>query len=183
MRNLFPDIYYDSTYLIDYEDMYRRGFRGILFDIDNTLVCHNAPQDEKSFELINRLHRIGYKTAVVSNNRYERVRDFAQPAGMYYVYKAGKPMGRGYREAIADMGLDAGEVFCVGDQIYTDVWGARRAGLVNFLVKPLGPESEVQIILKRIIEKPVLLFIILFNKHKKNVFIKKHPVKEQSAHE
>lgn len=150
-----------STYEIDFEDMYARGFRGIIFDIDNTLVGHNAPQDERSMALIKRLNDIGYKCAVVSNNGYERVSSFADPAGMFYVYKAGKPLGRGYRQAIADMGLSHDEVFAVGDQIFTDVWGANRAGLYNILVKPLGRDIGLHIYLKRIIEKPILLMILI----------------------
>ncbi|MCR5594413.1 MAG: HAD family hydrolase [Lachnospiraceae bacterium] len=177
MCNLLPTIYIDSTYSIDYEDMYKRGYRGILFDIDNTLVGHNAPQSEKSLELIDRLHKIGFKTAVVSNNKLERVSGFAQPADMFYVYKAGKPLGRGYTEAINNMGLKPDEVFCVGDQIFTDVWGAGHAGLVNYLVKPLGPDIGIHIYLKRILEKPILLLVLLTNKSKKKKFYREHPEK------
>lgn len=161
MSLFFPTIYMNSTYEIDYEDMYARGFRGIIFDIDNTLVGHNAPQNEQSLELIGRLEAIGFKCAIVSNNGYERVSSFADPADMFYVYKAGKPLGRGYRQAISDMGLTKDEVFAVGDQIFTDVWGANRAGLYNILVKPLGRDIGLHIYLKRILEKPILLLIVI----------------------
>ena len=172
MRNLLPTLYMPSTYDIDYEDMYSRGFRGILFDIDNTLVGHNAPQDDRSMALLKRLGEIGYKCAVVSNNGYERVSSFADPAGMFYVYKAGKPLGRGYRQAIEDMGLKPDEVFCVGDQIFTDVWGANRAGLMNILVKPLGRDIGFHIYLKRIIEKPIMLIVVLGNKRRIRKFMR-----------
>ena len=46
MFNLIPSVYLRSTYDIDFQTLYDRGFRGILFDIDNTLVGHNAPQNE-----------------------------------------------------------------------------------------------------------------------------------------
>ena len=161
MSLFFPTIYMNSTYEIDYEEMFARGFKGIIFDIDNTLVGHNAPQNEQSMALIGRLEAIGFKCAIVSNNGYERVSSFAEPAGMFYVYKAGKPLGRGYRQAISDMGLTEGEVFAVGDQIFTDVWGANRAGLYNILVKPLGRDIGLHIHLKRILEKPILLLIVI----------------------
>ena len=170
MWNLLPDLYLKSTYDIDFEDMYRRGYRGVLFDIDNTLVGHNAPQDERSLALLARLHELGYKTAVVSNNKLPRVSSFADPANMFYVYKAGKPLGRGYRQAIEDMGLTDGEVFSVGDQIFTDVWGANRAGLFNILVKPLGKDIGFHIYLKRILEKPIMLIVILRNKKRLRMY-------------
>ena len=168
MWNLIPTAYLDSTYDIDFEELYSRGFRGILFDIDNTLVGHNAPQDERSMALLARLGDIGFKCGVVSNNGYERVSSFAEPAGLYYAYKAGKPLGKGYREVMDKMGLRPEEVLCVGDQIYTDVWGANRAGLANYLVRPLGRDIGFHIFLKRIIEKPILLIIILMGRKQKN---------------
>ncbi len=176
MRNLIPTVYTDSTYSIDYEDMYSRGYRGIIFDIDNTLVGHNAPQNERSLKLLGHLNDIGYKCAIVSNNGYERVSSFADPASMFYVYKAGKPLGRGYRQAIGDMGLEPERVFCVGDQIFTDVWGANRAGLVNFLVHPLGKDIGLHIHLKRIFEKPFMLYILICRKRMMRKFSDTHPV-------
>lgn len=158
MSIFYPSEYLESTYAIDFEAMYARGYRGIMFDIDNTLVGHGAPQNDRSLALFKRLHDIGFKCAVVSNNKEPRVKSFAEPAQLFYVYKAGKPGGRGYRAAAEDMGLRPEETFCVGDQIFTDVWGANRAGLYNILVKPLGPETEIQIVLKRILEKPILFF-------------------------
>lgn len=164
MSKLFPTYYVTNTYEIDYETMYAAGYRGIIFDIDNTLVNHNAPMDERALELIAKLKAIGFKCAVVSNNDEERVSSFAKPAELYYVYKAAKPAGKGYRAAADVMELDKETTFCVGDQIFTDVWGANRAGLVNFLVKPLGKDIEIQIILKRLLEKIVLAFFFIHHK-------------------
>ena len=177
MFNLFPTYYTDSTYSIDFESMYKRGFRALLFDIDNTLVGHNAPQDDRSLELLDRLKSIGFKCGVVSNNKYERVSSFAEPAGMYFAYKAGKPLGRGYRQVMDEMGVEASEVLCLGDQLFTDVWGANRAGFVNILVKPLGRDIGLHIYLKRIIEKPIMLFVLLRNKRAKRRFEERYPEK------
>ena len=47
-ERFFPDDYLDSTYSIDFEKLYREGCRGVLFDIDNTLVPHGEPADERA---------------------------------------------------------------------------------------------------------------------------------------
>ena len=47
-ESLYPDKYQKSTYEINFEQLYEQGFRGILFDIDNTLVPHGAPADERA---------------------------------------------------------------------------------------------------------------------------------------
>ena len=56
----YPDQYLDSTYQIDFEQLYAKGFRGILFDIDNTLVPHGAPADERAKALFARLKELGF---------------------------------------------------------------------------------------------------------------------------
>ena len=44
----FPDEYLASTYVIPFEELYEKGYRGVIFDIDNTLVPHGAPADERA---------------------------------------------------------------------------------------------------------------------------------------
>ena len=56
------------------------------------------------------------------------------------------------------MGTNEKNTLFVGDQIFTDVWGANKAGIYSILVKPIHPKEEIQIVLKRILEKVVLFF-------------------------
>ena len=76
LERFFPDEYYNSTYDIDFEALYESGVRGLIFDIDNTLVPHGAPADERSKELFSRLRDIGMKCMLLSNNRetYDRTK-------------------------------------------------------------------------------------------------------------
>lgn len=87
----YPKEYVDSTYGIDFEGLYRRGYRGILFDVDNTLVPHGAPATAQSVELFQRLHEMGFATCLISNNKEPRVRPFADAMETPFVYKADKP--------------------------------------------------------------------------------------------
>ena len=72
----FPDRYVASTYVIDFEKLYSEGVRGLIFDIDNTLVPHGAPADRRAEELFARLKRIGFGCCLISNNQEPRVRMF-----------------------------------------------------------------------------------------------------------
>lgn len=155
-RSLYPKEYLESTYVIDFESLYEAGYRGILFDIDNTLVCHDAPADERSIALFKRLHETGFSTCLISNNKESRVTPFAKALDTPYVYKAGKPKRRGYLEGMRRMGTDEDNTLFVGDQLFTDVWGANRAGMYSILVRPMNPKEEIQIVVKRYFEKPVL---------------------------
>lgn len=158
LEKFFPDEYLDSTYSIDFEDLYRKGFRGIIFDIDNTLVPHGAPADKRAAELFAALRELGLHTCLLSNNKEQRVAPFAQAVGSLYIYKAGKPGRSGYERAMEAMGTDRSTTLFVGDQLFTDVYGARRTGIFSILVKPIHPREEIQIVLKRFLEKPVLYF-------------------------
>ena len=157
-QRFYPDNEVDSAYDINYETLYEKGGRGVIFDIDNTLVPHGAPADERAVQLFGRLRRIGFRTVLLSNNKEPRVKSFADSVGSLYVFKAGKPGGRGYAKAMTDMGTTPENTLFVGDQLFTDIWGAKKMGIVTYLVKPIHPKEEIQIVLKRKLERIVLFF-------------------------
>ena len=151
-ERLYPDKYFESAYVIPYEQLYEEGYRGIIYDIDNTLVPHGAPADKRSIELFDRLKSIGFKCTLLSNNKQERVDMFNKDVNVYSLYKAGKPSPKGYIEACKMMGTELSETISIGDQIFTDVWGAKRAGIKSYMVRYIDPHEEIQIILKRRLE-------------------------------
>lgn len=155
-RGLFPDEMISSAYEIDYEAFYAKGYRGIIYDIDNTLVLPDAPADERAAALFECLHGIGFQAIVLSNNKGPRVSSFAEGVNGGYVAGGGKPLPRGYRQAMKQMGTDPEHTLFVGDQIFTDVWGANACGLYTILTRPFTRREEIQIILKRILEWPIL---------------------------
>lgn len=157
-QNLYPDEDVDSAYQIDYQKYYDQGYRGILFDVDNTLVEHNQPVTLVAIELFQTLNEMGFKTCIISNNRDERVKPLAEALESDYVYKAGKPSARGYVQGMEQMGTTPETTIFIGDQIFTDIWGAKKAGIYSILVKPIDKKEEIQIVLKRYLEKPILYF-------------------------
>lgn len=155
-ESFFPDSRADSAYEIDYESYYKKGYRGILFDIDNTLVEHGKDATPRAKELFAKLHSLGFATALISNNKQERVDRFNKEIGACAVWKAGKPGKKGYLQAMKQMQTTTENTLFVGDQLFTDVWGAKRLGIRNVLVKPIDKKEEIQIVLKRYLERIVL---------------------------
>lgn len=158
LERFYPHHEAESVAEIDYEGLFKQGFRGIIFDIDNTLVPHGAPADDKAIALFARLKEIGYKVMLLSNNKEPRVKSFNDAVGASYIYKAGKPKTAGYRKAMEQMGTKPEDTMFVGDQLFTDIWGAKKAGIETWLVKPIHPKEEIQIVLKRYLERIVLFF-------------------------
>ena len=157
-NTFYPDAYVASAYTIDFEKMYEEGVRGLIFDIDNTLVPHGAPADNRAVGLFARLREIGFDTCLISNNQEPRVKPFADGVGSRYVHDAHKPSTKNYKKAMELMGTDERTPVFIGDQLFTDVWGAKRTGIQSVLVRPIYPKEEVQIVLKRYLEKIVLHF-------------------------
>ena len=157
-QTFFPDDYVASTYVIPFEKLYEEGYRGLIFDIDNTLVMHGAPADERAKELFARLKAIGFDCCLLSNNKEPRVKMFNEEIGVHYIFDAHKPSRINYRKAMELMGTNKKTTVFVGDQLFTDVWGAKRTGIRNILVQPIDPREEIQIVLKRKLEKIVLHF-------------------------
>ena len=156
LERFYPCEYMESTYHIPFEKYYEKGMRGVIFDIDNTLVEHDAPADERAIALFDRLKKIGFDVVLLSNNDEERVKLFNSSVHVKYIYKAGKPGIKGYQKAMEQMRTSTKTTLFVGDQIFTDVYGANRAGIYSILVKPIAKHEEIQIVLKRYLEKIVL---------------------------
>lgn len=159
LEMFYPDEMMDSAYDIAYEQYYREGYRGIIYDVDNTLVPHGAPADERAKTLFKRLHDIGFSVTLLSNNKEPRVKSFSEAVGFSgYIFKADKPSPKGYRAAMERMGTDTDTTLFIGDQLFTDVWGAKNAGVKSILVRPIHPKEEIQIVMKRQLERIVLFF-------------------------
>ncbi len=177
-RNLYPRDYVKSTYDIDFKKLYEEGYRAVIFDVDNTLVPHNAPADARAKALFDELHEIGFQAMLLSNNKEPRVKKFKEDVTYCsYIYKAGKPGVAGYKKAMEQMGTDVTNTIFVGDQILTDVWGANRAGIRSVMVQPVKKwHEEIQIILKRFLEAIILIGYRIYKLYGKN--INKVPLKE-----
>ena len=152
----YPDEYLDSTYVIDFDALYRAGYRGVIFDIDNTLFPQGAPADERARALFGHLKEIGFDCCLLSNNQLPRIELFNQDIHVKFIENAHKPSVKNYRKAMQMMGTNTGNTLFVGDQLFTDVYGARRTGIHSILVKPIHPKEEIQIVLKRFLERIVL---------------------------
>lgn len=157
-NKFFPDEYVASTYVIPFEKLYEEGYRGVIFDIDNTLVPHGEPADERAKALFDRLKAIGFESCLLSNNQEPRVKMFNEEVQTNYIFNAHKPSTKNYKHAMELMNTNCDNTLFIGDQLFTDVWGAKRTGIRNILVKPIHPKEEIQIVLKRYLEKIVLHF-------------------------
>ena len=153
---LFPFEYVDSVFSIDYEKLVQKGYKGIIFDIDMTLVPHGADSTKEIDELFKTIHKAGLKTLLLTNNSEERVKRFIKNIDTLYLCDAEKPNPEGYLKAIQMMGIKKNETVFIGDQIFIDIYGANRCGIASILVKYVTAEVETKIGIRRNLEKIIL---------------------------
>ena len=156
LQKFYPDRIETSTYGIDFEELYNKGCRGLIFDIDNTLVKHGEDATEDAIHLFKRLKEIGFEVCLMSNNKLERVERFNKHIQVRAIHNAAKPSKKNYIKAMELMGTTKETTTFIGDQLFTDVFGAKRLGIPNILVEPIHKSEEIQIVLKRYLEKIVL---------------------------
>ena len=156
LKLLFPCEYAESVFTIDYDKLYKLGYRGVIFDIDNTLVHHGDGSTPAVDELFKRIHDAGLKTLLLSNNSKERVEMFIKNIDTEYIDSADKPDPACYLKAVKKLGIKKSEAVYVGDQVFTDILGANRAGIDSILVRFIQLPDEMRIGVRRYAEYALL---------------------------
>ena len=153
-----PDYYFDTVYSVTPEMLKERGVKGIILDIDNTLVPYEIPEPTEEVRAwLEAMWESGIKTAFVSNNHKERVELFNQSLSCPAFYDSGKPLKKSCSRAMEAMGVTKNETAIIGDQVFTDVLAGRISGLnTAILVKPITDKTNLFFRSKRLLEKPVL---------------------------
>ncbi len=155
--NLVPEYRFNTFDEASAEFLVSIGIKGILLDVDNTLEPyeHDLP-GEHVLNWLDELHKVGIKTAIVSNNDSDRIDRFNESIGMPAYSKAGKPFKKNLIRAMADIGTTKDETIFMGDQILTDVWAAHNAGIRAIVVPPINDRRDIFTKFKRLLEKPIL---------------------------
>lgn len=168
LKILYPCEYVESVFSIDYEKIYNRGYKALIFDIDNTLVPHGKDATPEIEELIKQIQQIGFKVLFLSNNTEDRVKSFMKNMDCcLYINDAEKPKREGYLKAIELLNEDKHNIIYIGDQLFTDIYGANKCGIDSILVKYIGYYKKDKKGIKRNIEK-ILLKKYNNNKRYKN---------------
>ncbi|MHC1694415.1 MAG: YqeG family HAD IIIA-type phosphatase [Eubacteriales bacterium] len=169
LGRLIPDYMFDDIYSIDLDIFKGYGIKGLILDIDNTLVSYSTPDPtDRVLDWIKRITDMGITISFVSNNNQNRVERFNKTLGFHAIPKAGKPSKRSVINAIDKMKLLKDNVMLIGDQIFTDCLAAKNAGIKVIVVNPVEKREDIFFLLKRIGEKPFKIAYQFRTKKKQN---------------
>lgn len=152
--NFYPKGYFNKVSEITVEYIKENGIKGVILDVDNTLIDYYKNISDETIIWVNILRQNGIKMCIVSNsNKKDKVKEVAGKLGMEYIYFGMKPLKRGFKKAKKILDLnDSNEIAVVGDQIFTDVIGANRMKMHSILVDPIEEKDIWITLLKRPIE-------------------------------
>ena len=155
---LYPDIYLNNVKEITIDFLNKNNLKGLILDIDNTLIDYDKNILEGVEEWCNNLKQNNIKLCILSNtNKVHKVEKVANTLNLEYIYFAQKPNKKGFLKAqkLLDITIPK-QIGVVGDQVFTDVWGGHRVGMYTILTKPIDKRDILFTKIKRPFEKIVI---------------------------
>ncbi len=157
LNNFLPDQFVKNIFEITPELLKEKGVKGIITDLDNTLVEWDRPlATPKIIEWFEDMKKNNIKVTIVSNNKEGRVKSFSAPLNIPFIFAARKPMGKAFNRALMQMELSKAEAVVIGDQLLTDVLGGNRSGFHTILVVPVAQTDGFATRINRKIERRIL---------------------------
>ena len=157
LARLMPDFFFDAFDDVTAEFLEAQGIRFVFADIDNTLAPYEEPiPNGRVITWVKAMRESGVTVILVSNNHRERVELFNCELGLKAFYDCHKPSGKRLGKIAEAVGAELSASAALGDQIFTDVWGARMLGIRAILVPPIRDKKTLLFRCKRLLEKPIL---------------------------
>lgn len=157
LNRFIPNEYVKNIYEVEPDALHDKGIKGIITDLDNTLVPWNIKEPtEKNRKWLDQMKEKGIQVTIISNNNHPRVQTFSDPVEVPFVARAKKPFRRAFYKATSQMNLKKEEVVVIGDQLLTDIYGGNRAGYYTILVVPIVQSDAAITKFNRKIERKIL---------------------------
>ena len=153
----YPKVYLNSVKDITINLLNENNIKGLILDVDNTLISLDKVMPEGVKEWANEMKKKGIKICILSNsNKMEKVEAVAKIIGAPYIFFGKKPLKSGFFRARDILKLKETEIAVVGDQIFTDIIGANRCNMFSILVKPIEEKDYLITKIKRPLEKFII---------------------------
>lgn len=157
LKHFLPNEHVKSVLDIKPVELKEKGIKGIITDLDNTLVEWDRPNaTPQLIKWFDEIRKQDIQVTIVSNNNEERVKAFSDPLKIPFIFRARKPMVLAFNKAILRMGIKKEETVVIGDQLLTDVLGGNRGGFHTILVVPVAQTDGMATKLNRFIERRIL---------------------------
>lgn len=160
LKKFLPNEHVKSVFDINLEVLKSKGIKGIITDLDNTLVAWDVKDaTPEVIEWFKQMKENDIKVTIISNNKQERVKVFSEPLETPFVFSARKPLSKAFKSVAKQMGMKKEEIVVIGDQLLTDVLGGNFAGFYTILVVPIVQTDGKITKINRKIERRILHYM------------------------
>jgi uncharacterized protein len=157
LKHFLPNQHVKSILDIHPKDLQEKGIKGIITDLDNTLVEWDRPNaTPRVIKWFEEMKKNQIKVTIVSNNNEERVKSFSDPLDIAFIFRAKKPLSLAFHRATKQMNIKKEETVVIGDQLLTDVLGGNRGGFHTILVVPVAQTDGMATKFNRMVERKIL---------------------------
>lgn len=142
MSRFVPDMYVKDILSINYDKLKKNKIKILLFDFDNTIIAHKVYELDKEYiKLFEKLKK-DFKVYIISNSfNSKKLSNLCKELNLSYIGRSLKPSSHGFKKIKHD--YENKNIAMVGDQMITDIWGAKRMGYFGILVDPINKKNEV----------------------------------------
>ena len=157
LKHFLPNQHVKSILDIHPKDLQEKGIKGIITDLDNTLVEWDRPNaTPRVIKWFEEMKKNQIKVTIVSNNNEKRVKSFSDPLDIAFIFRAKKPLSLAFHRAAKQMNIKKEETVVIGDQLLTDVLGGNRGGFHTILVVPVAQTDGMATKFNRMVERKIL---------------------------
>lgn len=156
MKKFRPFAHAQSLYEIDPKFFISNNINTLMVDLDNTLDSYKLRKpSENAIKLIKKLKDAGINVVIISNNKHDRVKEYADVLDVDFTWYTGKPFPGKINKYVKEKGLNKENIMIVGDQLMTDVVAGNRAKIKTILTEKIVKEDQPTTRFNRIFDRPI----------------------------
>lgn len=146
MKIFYPKLHVKTVRDIDLSRLQAIGIKNLIVDLDETLRKRNSDFiPEGSIKWIEEVKKKGFNVCISSNNpfpwKFKKIKEtFNVPCSFFAL----KPFSLAFHNAMGLLKSKPSNTALIGDQLFTDIFGANLLGIYSILVDPItGAEKGI----------------------------------------
>ena len=144
LKLLTPNSYQKNIYTIDYQSLKQKGYKNLIFDVDNTIMPLNDIKASEKLQTFFQNLAKDFNICLFSNNSHRRVKPVGDALHIPYLAASNKPLTIAFQKALNTISADTKNTVLIGDQLLTDIAGGNQFGIYTILVNPIENNYSIQ---------------------------------------
>lgn len=156
IKLVIPDKYVKNIKEINYQQLLKKGYKNLIFDIDNTIMPVNDIKVTEDLKKFFENLKNDFNICILSNNGEARVNPVKETLHVKGFANAKKPSNYAYNKALELLNSNASNTVMIGDQMLSDIVFANKFKLYSILVEPFKKKYDIKTGISRILQNIIM---------------------------